>query len=113
MAGGIGAIRARIETLRADNERLENEVDDLRSTVAKERAEREQVNYLENDISQNEGIFFQKKVFWTDQNLHFLILGRKRDSITHPKTAIGRRWTWKSRGKVEGLQRETERSRKL
>ena len=50
MAGGIGAIRARIETLRADNERLENEVDDLRSTVAKERAEREQVNYHKNNL---------------------------------------------------------------
>ena len=46
MAGGIEAIRARITTLRADNERLEDEVNDLRSTIAKERAEREQVNLL-------------------------------------------------------------------
>ena len=43
MAGGIEAIRARITTLRADNERLEDEVNDLRSTLAKEKAEREQV----------------------------------------------------------------------
>ena len=51
MAGGIEAIRARITTLRADNERLEDEVNDLRSTIAKERAEREQVislRFLDN-----------------------------------------------------------------
>ena len=48
MAGGIEAIRARITTLRADNERLEDEVNELRSTVAKEKAEREQVNIFKH-----------------------------------------------------------------
>ena len=46
MAGGIEAIRQRINTLRNENERLEEELKIAKNLYDKERAEKDQVSCL-------------------------------------------------------------------